>query len=106
MNRVILNANNYEFSANVDSPSVVSLAFLTISTFQGKFLWPGFGENARVLDWVLRRCDNEPCHQETPLGFVPKDGALNIDGLGQINTEELFRIPKDFWMQEVMVWHY
>ncbi|XP_050671587.1 phosphoenolpyruvate carboxykinase [GTP]-like isoform X2 [Leptidea sinapis] len=67
---------------------------------QGKFLWPGFGENSRVLDWVLRRCDNEACHVETPLGFVPKDGALNTDGLPPVNMKELFSIPKDFWLQE------
>ncbi|CAG5055276.1 unnamed protein product [Parnassius apollo] len=67
---------------------------------QGKFLWPGFGENCRVLEWVLRRCDEEPCHMETPLGFVPKPGELNIDNLGDINMKELFSIPKDFWLQE------
>ncbi|XP_068624979.1 phosphoenolpyruvate carboxykinase [GTP]-like [Battus philenor] len=67
---------------------------------QGKFLWPGFGDNSRVLDWVLRRCDGEPCHQETPLGFVPKPGSLNTDNLSDINMTELFSIPKDFWLQE------
>ncbi|XP_022120363.2 phosphoenolpyruvate carboxykinase [GTP] isoform X1 [Pieris rapae] len=67
---------------------------------QGKFLWPGFGENSRVLDWVLRRCDDEQCHVETPLGFVPKPGALNCSNLGDINMNELFSIPKDFWLQE------
>ncbi|XP_072947946.1 phosphoenolpyruvate carboxykinase [GTP]-like isoform X3 [Epargyreus clarus] len=67
---------------------------------QGKFLWPGFGDNARVLDWVLRRCDGEPCHQDTPLGLLPAPGALNTEGLGPLNMEELFSIPRDFWMQE------
>lgn len=67
---------------------------------QGKFLWPGFGENSRVLEWVLRRCDGEKCHRETPLGYVPSDGALNTKGLSDINMKELFSIPKDFWMQE------
>ncbi|XP_034826303.1 phosphoenolpyruvate carboxykinase [GTP]-like isoform X1 [Maniola hyperantus] len=67
---------------------------------QGKFLWPGFGENSRVLDWVLRRCDNEPCHESTPLGFVPAAGALNTSNLDAVNIKELFSIPKDFWMQE------
>ncbi|XP_063833497.1 phosphoenolpyruvate carboxykinase [GTP]-like isoform X1 [Ostrinia nubilalis] len=67
---------------------------------QGKFLWPGFGENARVLDWVLRRCDEEPCHQETPLGYVPKQGELNTQGLGDIDMKTLFSIPQDFWLKE------
>ncbi|GBP54409.1 Phosphoenolpyruvate carboxykinase [Eumeta japonica] len=67
---------------------------------QGKFLWPGFGENSRVLDWILRRCDEEPCYQETPLGLVPSEGQLNTEGLNDINMKELFSTPKEFWLQE------
>ena len=67
----------------------------------GKFLWPGFGENARVLDWVCRRVDNEDVADKTAIGYVPKAGALNTDGLGTINMDELFSIPKDSWTQEV-----
>ncbi|CAB3229622.1 unnamed protein product [Arctia plantaginis] len=67
---------------------------------EGKFLWPGFGENARVLDWILRRCDNEQCHIETPLGYVPAEGDLNVENLGPIDLKTLFSIPKDFWLQE------
>jgi phosphoenolpyruvate carboxykinase (GTP) len=40
----------------------------------GKFLWPGFGENIRVIDWILRRCKGEDIAVETPIGFVPKPG--------------------------------
>jgi phosphoenolpyruvate carboxykinase (GTP) len=47
----------------------------------GKFLWPGFGENSRVLEWVFRRCDGESEAVETPIGLVPAEGALNLDGL-------------------------
>ncbi|XP_049879944.1 phosphoenolpyruvate carboxykinase [GTP]-like isoform X1 [Pectinophora gossypiella] len=67
---------------------------------QGKFLWPGFGENSRVLDWVLKRCENESAYTETPLGYVPSEGALNTEGLGDIDMKQLFSIPKDFWLQE------
>ncbi|WP_159189751.1 phosphoenolpyruvate carboxykinase domain-containing protein, partial [Klebsiella pneumoniae] len=67
---------------------------------EGKFLWPGFGENARVLDWILRRCDNEQCHTETPLGYIPSEGNLNVKNLGPIDLKSLFSIPKDFWLQE------
>ncbi|XP_026750609.2 phosphoenolpyruvate carboxykinase [GTP]-like isoform X1 [Galleria mellonella] len=67
---------------------------------QGKFLWPGFGENSRVLDWILRRCDDEPCYVDTPLGYVPRDGDLNTQDLGPIDIKTLFSIPKDFWLQE------
>lgn len=68
----------------------------------GKFLWPGFGENSRVLDWILRRLDNEDCAQDTPIGFIPKPNSLNIDGIKEnVNMTELFQLPKDFWQQEV-----
>ncbi|XP_037358999.1 phosphoenolpyruvate carboxykinase [GTP], mitochondrial isoform X1 [Talpa occidentalis] len=67
----------------------------------GRFLWPGFGENARVLDWICRRLEGEDSAQETPIGLVPKEGALNLTGLGAIDTTQLFSLPKDFWEQEV-----
>jgi len=47
----------------------------------GNFLWPGFGENSRVLEWVFRRCDGALDADETALGLVPKEGDLNTDGL-------------------------
>jgi len=47
----------------------------------GKFLWPGFGENSRVLEWVFRRCDGDAEASETPIGLVPAEGALNTEGL-------------------------
>ena len=54
----------------------------------GKFLWPGFGENSRVLEWVFRRCDGEGEVRETPIGLVPAEGQLNIDGLS-ISADEV-----------------
>ncbi|MGI8511359.1 MAG: phosphoenolpyruvate carboxykinase (GTP), partial [Solirubrobacteraceae bacterium] len=47
----------------------------------GRFLWPGFGENSRVLEWVFRRCEGKAEAVETPLGLVPAPGALNVEGL-------------------------
>jgi phosphoenolpyruvate carboxykinase (GTP) len=47
----------------------------------GGFLWPGFGENSRVLEWIFRRCDGEAEATETPIGLVPAPGELNLDGL-------------------------
>jgi phosphoenolpyruvate carboxykinase (GTP) len=46
----------------------------------GKFLWPGFGENSRVLAWIFRRCDDAADARETPLGHVPAPGALPLNG--------------------------
>lgn len=68
----------------------------------GKFLWPGYGENSRVLDWILRRLDNEDCAQESPIGYLPKPSSLNLDGLKEnVNVTELFSLPKEFWTEEV-----
>lgn len=53
-----------------------------------------------MLDWILRRCDNEQCHTETPLGYVPSEGELNVKNLGPIDLKSLFSIPKEFWLQE------
>jgi phosphoenolpyruvate carboxykinase (GTP) len=47
----------------------------------GKFLWPGFGENSRVLEWVFRRCEGEGEAVETPVGLLPAEGEINTDGL-------------------------
>ncbi|XP_065073162.1 phosphoenolpyruvate carboxykinase [GTP]-like [Ochlerotatus camptorhynchus] len=68
----------------------------------GKFLWPGFGENCRVLDWVLQRVDEHECYEETAIGRIPSKGALNYTDLSSpVNEKELFSIRKDFWLKEV-----
>ena len=54
----------------------------------GKFLWPGFGENSRVLEWVFRRCDDESETVESAIGLLPAPGELNTDGL-DISDEAL-----------------
>ncbi|XP_076358104.1 phosphoenolpyruvate carboxykinase, cytosolic [GTP]-like isoform X2 [Tachypleus tridentatus] len=68
---------------------------------EGKFLWPGFGENCRVLDWICRRADGEPSVVETPIGYVPTEDAINVKGLPPINMKDLLHVPKDFWQSEV-----
>ena len=60
----------------------------------GKFIWPGFGENSRVLEWVFRRCNGESEVVETPIGYVPAAGELNVDGLdiSDAELEELMSV--------------
>ena len=60
----------------------------------------GFGENSRVLEWIFRRCNNEDLAEVSPIGFVPKNDTLNLDGLGDINMKELFSVPKEYWLEE------
>lgn len=68
----------------------------------GDFLWPGYGENIRVIDWILRRLDgDESIGQRTAIGIVPKEGSLNLEGLGTINMKELMSVPKDYWQEDV-----
>jgi phosphoenolpyruvate carboxykinase (GTP) len=55
---------------------------------EGNFLWPGFGENSRVLEWVFRRCAGEAEAEETPIGLVPTADGLDTDGL-QISAEDV-----------------
>ncbi|XP_077109245.1 phosphoenolpyruvate carboxykinase, cytosolic [GTP] [Ranitomeya variabilis] len=68
---------------------------------QGSFLWPGYGENIRVLEWMFNRINGEDCATQTPIGYIPAEGSLNLKGLGDVNMEELFEISKDFWEHEV-----
>lgn len=68
----------------------------------GKFMWPGFGENVRVLEWILKRIDGHDCYVNTPIGRVPSVGSLRTDNLvSPVNIKDLFSIPKDFWQQEI-----
>ncbi len=67
---------------------------------QGKFMWPGFGENARVLDWVLRRVQGEECAQKSPIGYLPKDDAINTEGLDKVDMRALNHLPRQFWEKE------
>ena len=60
----------------------------------GKFIWPGFGDNIRVIDWALRRCDGEDIADMSPLGFVPKPGTLNTKGLSGVDMDTLFALNK------------
>ena len=69
----------------------------------GNFIWPGFGDNMRVLDWILKRCDNEVGANETPIGYLPKPEDINLEGLENFNKDDLNKIlsiDKETWRQE------
>ncbi|XP_045583739.2 LOW QUALITY PROTEIN: phosphoenolpyruvate carboxykinase, cytosolic [GTP] [Procambarus clarkii] len=69
---------------------------------KGRFLWPGFGDNVRVLDWILRRVDGEEVAEESAIGLLPKASSMNLSGLEEsVDMDELFSIPKEFWEHEV-----
>ena len=68
----------------------------------GKFLWPGFGENSRVLEWIVGRIEGTAEARETPIGLLPADGSLDLDGLDlpQETLDELFEVDPTTWLAE------
>jgi phosphoenolpyruvate carboxykinase (GTP) len=68
----------------------------------GKFLWPGYGDNIRVLQWIFERADGAGVAVETPIGFVPSGGAIDITGLKGVekNMELLLKVDKKEWLDE------
>lgn len=85
-------------------PKIFHVNWFRKSAKTGKFLWPGFGDNVRVLDWVLRRVAGEMCYEESPVGRIPagKGAAMRLDGLEKenVNGDEMFEVPKEFWRKE------
>lgn len=71
-------------------------------TPEGKFLWPGFGDNVRVIDWVLRRLDGDnSIGEESPIGVLPKKGSINLKGIeDKVDWDQLFSLPKDYWQED------
>jgi len=69
----------------------------------GKFIWPGYGENSRVLSWVFERCDGKDNAVKTAIGWMPKEGALNLKGL-DVSAEamkEILSVDTEGWKQEI-----
>lgn len=70
---------------------------------EGHFIWPGFGDNMRVLDWIVDRCDGKADAVETAIGYEPKPEDINVEGLDGITTEtvkELLSVDQDLWREE------
>ena len=69
-----------------------------------RFIWPGFGENMRVLDWIVSRCEGHASGVETPLGIVPRHADLNWTGLdhfAQQAFDEISRVDSRAWKEEI-----
>ncbi len=70
----------------------------------GGFMWPGYGDNSRVLAWIFDRCNGVDNAVETPIGYMPKEGAINTDGLADYYKETLPQITKvdvEGWKKEL-----
>jgi phosphoenolpyruvate carboxykinase (GTP) len=69
----------------------------------GKFLWPGYGENSRILKWAIERLEGSADAIETPLGFAPSPGAIDVAGLdvSPADMEAAVRVDVSEWQSEL-----
>jgi phosphoenolpyruvate carboxykinase (GTP) len=68
----------------------------------GKFLWPGYGDNIRVLKWIFERVEGTAKADETPIGFVPVKGSIDTSGLNGVDDkmDEILKVDKSEWLDE------
>ena len=70
---------------------------------EGKWLWPGYGENSRVLKWIFERCNNEGKVKETAIGFMPTNDAIERpEGVSVQDMEEMLSVDKEGWHKELV----
>ena len=69
---------------------------------EGNFIWPGFGDNLRVLEWIINRCEGKVDAQETAIGYVPYAEDINLEGLDfSVDTlKSILAVDKDQWTKE------
>lgn len=69
---------------------------------EGHFIWPGFGDNMRVLDWILKRCEETVDADETAIGYVPKPEDINLEGCGvdKETLKGLLNVDTETWKKE------
>ena len=68
----------------------------------GEFIWPGYGENLRVLDWIINRCEGKVDAVETAIGYEPKPEDINLEGMDFTidQLKGILEIDKDLWKKE------
>ncbi|MCU0242001.1 MAG: phosphoenolpyruvate carboxykinase (GTP) [Vicinamibacteria bacterium] len=89
--------------ASLTNPPKIFRANWFRTDADGRFLWPGFGQNVRVLIWIVERLKGKAQAQETPIGFVPTPSALNLEGLSipKEKLDALLAVSRDEWDHEV-----
>jgi phosphoenolpyruvate carboxykinase (GTP) len=70
----------------------------------GKFIWPGFGENMRILQWIVEKVHGRTYAEESPLGWVPRYEDINWDGLdfSEDDFDEIMAVDRDIWEAEIL----
>src|SRR5437764_2860966 len=84
-------------------PTIYGVNWFRKDTATGKFLWPGFGENSRVLAWIFRRLDGDASGANTPIGVVPRPDDLDLDGLAVDRgaVEAALAVNPDEWRHDL-----
>ena len=84
-----------------DAPKIFNVNWFRTDE-DGKFLWPGFGDNLRVLDWIIDRCEDNALADDTPIGYVPRPQDINLEGLDLAtdSLNELLEIDREQWRKE------
>ena len=77
---------------------------------EGNFMWPGFGDNFRVLEWILNRCEDKVGAEETAIGYVPYADDINLEELDyeiepgrkftKADLESILTVEKDYWLDD------
>jgi phosphoenolpyruvate carboxykinase (GTP) len=88
-------------SLGVNAPAIFQVNWFRKDE-DGSFLWPGFSENSRVIEWIFRRVEKSVRAVDTPIGYLPADGDLNVEGLdlSPDAMERLFHIDPASWLVE------
>ena len=90
--------------AQVSIPRIVKIMPVLKIKFSriNRFIWPGFGDNSRVLEWIIRRIEGQADAVETPIGRLPVVSEMDLDGVDitEADLEELFRLDPESWKAE------
>ena len=86
-----------------DAPKIFNVNWFRTDE-DGKFLWPGFGDNMRVLEWIIKRCEGKVDAEETAIGFVPKAEDINLEGIedevSEDQLKEILSVDNSLWEDE------
>ncbi|KAL7674966.1 hypothetical protein ACOME3_001236 [Neoechinorhynchus agilis] len=97
---------SFKDKSNLKLPRIFHVNWFRRDAKTNDFLWPGFGENSRVLDYIFRRCDSNSIEVvKTPIGYVPAPSSIDTNGLENVDLRELLSVPNDFWKEEVKELH-
>ena len=98
---------SHEQLGQPDQPGAVLPRLYCVNWFRkdenGSFLWPGFGENSRVIEWILGRVDGRVAAVESPVGLMPTAAGINVDGLdiSDADLQALFAVNADEVLADV-----